>query len=53
LEDLGKNAVDEIIFRTENSRNRFMLELMARGSMRVGEVLKLRPMKTVIQRKPL
>jgi site-specific recombinase XerD len=25
-------------------RNRIMLELMARGGMRVGEVLKIRPM---------
>ncbi|MEA3547289.1 MAG: hypothetical protein U9R66_06460 [Thermodesulfobacteriota bacterium] len=35
--------VDEIIFRTMNTRNRIMLELMARGGMRIGEVLKLRP----------
>ena len=34
--------VDEIIFRTINTRNRLMLELMARGGMRIGEVLKLR-----------
>ena len=40
---LEKEVVDEIIFRTENLRNRFMLELMARGGMRVGEVLKLTP----------
>jgi integrase len=39
---LEKDVVDEIIFRTENPRNRLMLELMARGGMRVGEVLKLR-----------
>ena len=38
---LEKDVVDEIIFRTENPRNRLMLELMARGGMRVGEVLKL------------
>ena len=50
---MEKNAVDETIFRTENPRNRLMFELMARGSMRVGEVLKLRPMKTVVQIKPL
>jgi integrase len=30
--------------RTSNQRNRLMLELMARSGMRVGEVLKLRPM---------
>ncbi len=40
---LEKETVDEIIFRTTNPRNRLMLELMARGAMRVGEVLKLTP----------
>jgi integrase/recombinase XerD len=40
---LEKEVVDEMIFRTENLRNRLMLELMARGGMRVGEVLKLTP----------
>jgi integrase len=40
---LEKDIVDEIIFRTENQRDRLMLELMARGGMRVGEVLKLTP----------
>ncbi len=39
---LEKEVVDEIIFRTTNPRNRLMLELMARGGMRVSEVLKLR-----------
>ena len=38
---LEKEAVDEMIFRTTKLRNRIMLELMARGGMRVGEVLKL------------
>jgi integrase len=38
-----KEVVDEIIFRTTNPRNRLMLELMARGGMRVGEVLNLTP----------
>jgi integrase len=37
-----KETVDEIIFRTTNIRNRLILELMARGGMRIGEVLKLR-----------
>ena len=32
-----------MVFRTENPRNRLMLELMARGGMRVGEVLSLTP----------
>ena len=36
--------VDEIILRTANPRNRLMLELMARGGMRIGEVLRLTPM---------
>ena len=49
---LEKDVVDEIIFRTENSRNRLMLELMARACMRVGEVLKLRP-KDVEDRKAI
>ncbi|MBU1387647.1 MAG: site-specific integrase [Proteobacteria bacterium] len=39
---LDRDIVDEIIFKTENPRNRLMLELMARGGMRVGEVLKLK-----------
>ena len=38
---IEKETIDEIIFRTDNVRNRLMLELMARGGMRVGEVLKL------------
>jgi integrase len=36
-----KEVVDELIFRTTNQRNRLMLELMARGGMRISEVLKL------------
>ncbi len=36
-----KETIDEIIFRTIKPRNRLMLELMARGGMRVGEVLNL------------
>lgn len=40
---LEKEVVDEMIFRTENPRNRVMLELMARGGMRIGEVLNLTP----------
>ena len=39
---LEKDLVDEMIFRTRSRRNRLMLELMARGGMRVGEVLKIR-----------
>ena len=41
---LEEDVADEIIFRTQNPRNRIMLELMARGCMRVGEALKLTPM---------
>lgn len=40
---LEREVVDEIIFRTESPRNRLILELMARGGMRIGEVLKLTP----------
>jgi integrase len=47
---IEKETVDEIIFRTNNVRNRLMLELMARGGMRVGEVLKLTP-NDIIDRK--
>ena len=35
--------IDEIIFRTDDSRNRLILELMARPGMRVSEVLKITP----------
>ena len=38
---IEKETVDEIIFRTTKVRNRLMLELMARGGMQVGGVLKL------------
>lgn len=38
---IEKETVDEIIFRTSKPRNRLMLELMARGGMRINEVLKL------------
>ncbi|MBC8441555.1 MAG: hypothetical protein H8D87_17950 [Deltaproteobacteria bacterium] len=47
---LDRDVVDEIIFKTDNFRNRLMLELMARGGMRVGEVLKLKA-KNVYDRK--
>ena len=40
---IDKEIVDELIFRTTNQRNRLMLELMARGEMRISEVLKLTP----------
>ena len=40
---LEKDTVDEIIFRTTKLRDRLLLELMARGAMRIGEVLKLIP----------
>ena len=40
---VDKETIDEIIFRTMNTRNRIMLELMARGGMRIGEVLNLKP----------
>ena len=34
-----KETIDEVIFRTTKPRNRLILELIARGGMRVGEVL--------------
>jgi len=40
---LEKEVVDEIIFKARNLRVRLMLELMARGGMRINEVLKLTP----------
>jgi len=40
---IEKEVIDEIIFKTVNPRNRIMLELMARGGMRIGEVLKISP----------
>ena len=41
-EIIEKETIDEIMFRTTKNRNRLMLELMARGRMRIGEVLGLR-----------
>jgi len=41
---LDKDAIDEAIYRTVHTRNRLILELMARGGMRVSEVLGLRSM---------
>jgi integrase/recombinase XerD len=49
---IEKDVIDEIIFRTPNPRNCLILELMARGCMRVGEVLKLTP-KDIEDRKVL
>ena len=40
---IEKDLIDEIIFRTTHPRNRIILELMARGGMRIGEVLNIRP----------
>ena len=40
---IEKETIDEIIFRTTMIRNRLILELMARGGMMIGEVLKLTP----------
>lgn len=47
---LEKELADEIIFKADTPRDRLMLELMARGGMRIGEVLKLTP-RDVIDRK--
>ena len=40
---IEKEIVDEVIFRTSKPRNRLILELMARGGMRISEALKLTP----------
>ena len=40
---IQKKYMDEIIIKTFDPRNRIMLELMARSAMRIGEVLKIRP----------
>jgi len=39
---LGKEKIDESIFRTPKLRDRLFLELQARSGLRIGEVLKLR-----------
>ncbi len=39
---IEKETIDDIIFPTTKVRNRLILELMARGGMRIGEVLKLK-----------
>ena len=38
---IEKEVVDEVIFRTTKPRNRLILELMARGGMRISEVFQL------------
>ncbi len=40
---MDKEVIDETIFRTTKKRDRLILELMARGGMRIGEVLNLKP----------
>ncbi len=40
---LEKETIDEIIFKASSPRNRLLNELMARGGLRIGEVLELRP----------
>ncbi|HYA43190.1 MAG TPA: site-specific integrase [Syntrophobacteraceae bacterium] len=47
---MEKETVDEISFRTTKVRNRLILELMAIGGMRVGEVLKLTPEDVIDQK---
>ncbi len=42
-EILEKDVVDEVVFSTSKLRTRLILGLMARGGMRIGEVLKLTP----------
>ena len=40
---IGRERVDEITYTTLEARDRLLLELQARGGMRIGEVLKLTP----------
>jgi integrase len=40
---IDRETVDEIIYTTKDLRNRLLLELQARGGMRIGEVLKVTP----------
>ena len=39
---IEKETIDEIIFRTTKVRNRLILELMARGGMRIGDLIPAR-----------
>jgi integrase len=41
-ETVGREVVDEIIYRCQKPRDRLILELHARCGMRIGEVLNLR-----------
>ena len=43
IDIIDREAVDDIIYTTQDMRNRLLLELQARGGMRIGEVLKLTP----------
>jgi integrase len=43
LRKIFREKRPQIIFKTTNPRNRIMMELMAKGGMRIGEVLKVRP----------
>ena len=47
---IEKETIDEVIFRTSKQRNRLILELMARGGMRISEVLKLTPSDIIDRR---
>jgi integrase/recombinase XerD len=41
-ETIGREVVDEIIYRCQKARDRLILELQARCGLRIGEVLNLR-----------
>ncbi len=41
-EILGREVIDEIIYRCHSARDRLILELQARCGMRIGEVLRLK-----------
>ena len=42
-ENKPKEIIDEIIFNAKNQRDRILMEIQARVGLRIGEVLKLRP----------
>ena len=39
---IEKDLIDEVIFKTDNPRNRIMMELMAKGGMRINILLYLK-----------
>lgn len=42
-----RETIDEILYKTESDRDRVALEIMSKGALRVGELLKLKPNNVV------